>query len=461
MSGINVAWWVGEAMNDETSNVLAVSAGLGSGKTHGVAQWHHYLSFYLNRDAPFSAFMEPSFQKIHDAAIPKFRAVLRDFGLSEHRDFRIIKSPYPKLIYTATGHEIHFLSAETPDKIVAAEYSHASEDESGIIDKEATDNLRGRIRDGRAKRRQFFRSGAPQGITAFAEEFDSETLPGWDTSRFRDHTKDLEVEGTRIRKRRFVAWTDDNPHLPADYIPTLVDTYGHNAALIQAYRYGRFVPFNTGSAYSNYLPQKHDTPDNAPDPMREVVFTWDFNANPLAWVALQRVPFDEFGARVHRWVALHESQENSGQLDDAVVEFAIKHPVADFKATPIRIFGDRTGHAQSHKVSGSDFDAIARLLRELGYRVVEVCATRRVAPEASSVEAVQRLFLNSLLLVSKRCRNLRKSLMGTTWQEGVRKLSKPSGEKITHWSDALKYWAWQETRDETDAPQRKIYGVNK
>ncbi len=457
---IDVAWWVGEAIEDAETSIFAVTAGLGSGKTHGAVQWHHYLSYFINKNAQFSAFMEPTFQKIHDAAIPKFKTVLKSFGLSEGSDYRIIKSPYPKLIYTETKHEVHFLSAEAPEKIIAAEYSHATEDESGIIDKEATDNLRGRLRDTRAVRRQLFRSGAPQGITHFAEKFDSETLPGWDTSIKRDHFKRDTVEGTLIQLRRFICWTDDNPYLPADYIPTLMDTYGHNQAYIDAYRYGRFVPFNTGSAYANYTPIKHDIDNIEASPYRDIIFTWDFNAAPLAWLVIQATPYVEYGERKFSWTVIDEANQGSSNLDEAVVEFAAKFPKAIFKSTPIKLYGDRSGHAPSHKIEGSDYDFIYKTLKELGYQNVEICASRLVALETSSVDAVQRLLLNNLLKICKRARMLKKSLMATTWKPNVRKLDKPAGETWTHWSDALKYWAWQETRSYTAKGSNKVYGTS-
>ena len=428
-----------------------MTAGLGAGKTHGICQWHHHR-VQLNRGVKFSGFVEPTYQKIHDAALPTYKKVLESFGLSEGAHYRVIKSPYPKLIYLTQPHEVHFISGENPEKIVAVEYGFASEDEAGIIPAEATRNLRSRIRDTASQTRQLMRGGAPQGINDFAKEFDSQTLPGWDLTVSRDHRL-LEK-----RYRRFIVWTDDNPFLPPDYTQLLEDTYGHNKNLIRSYRYGEFCALVEGAAYKNYLPQKHDIDDVQPDQHRPIDLTWDFNANPLAWVAIQCFPFTEYGERRMKWVAVHEANQSSGQLDDACVEFAAKFPRALFANVPINLYGDMSGHGSSHKVRGSDYETIARLLRELGYNRVEIRAARSNPPETASVDALDNLFLRSQLYVCKRLRLLRNSLLATTWKEGTRKIDKPAGETWTHHGDAAKYWAHAVGRE--DPNMQKIHGKN-
>lgn len=444
---IDTAWWAVEAMNDTETSVFACTAGLGSGKTHGGIQWHDYR-VRTSGTAPFSGFMEPTYQKIHDAAIPTFRKVFQSYGMLEGVHFDVVKSPHPKIIYKQLNHEILFFTAERPDLLVAVELGFGTEDEAGTVSAEASRNFRLRVRDSRCHARQVMRLGAPQGINHFAEEFDSFVLDGWERPHSRDHYKVSVIENVIVKRRRFICWTDDNPKLPPDYIPNLMDTYGHNPAIIQSYRYGLFTSFTEGLVYSNYLPARNDCEDLAPSPMREIIFTWDFNANPITWTALQKMPFEEWGVREHRWTAIHECQDAGGDLEQAVVEFAQKFPVNTFRTTKIKVYGDRTGHAESHKISGSDFENIERHLRALGYRNIEICAARQVAPEASSVEAVQRLLANSWLLVCRRCKLLRRSFLMTKWKEGQRKIEKPAGETHTHPGDSVKYFAWQIARDE-------------
>ena len=439
------AWWVGEALDDRQSSVFAVTAGMGSGKTDGASDWLHHR-IRENYEVPFYAYMEPTYQKVMDTAIPTMQRVLQRYGRAEDWHYKIVKSPHPKLIYLDERWkpEVHFLSAENPDRIAAVQYGCAVEDEAGVNKGAARRNLRTRLyRQENAKVSQFMIVGAPQGINEFADEFDSETLDGWDISHPRDHILRREVEGTIVQKRRFILHTDDNPFVPRQYIVELQDTYGHNPMLIQSYRYGRFCPLTEKAAYSNYMPQKHDTESFEADPFLDVIMKWDFNYNPLAWVASQGFITD-YPIRQKRYVALHEANEGATNLDDACVEFAFKFPPERFRETPILIYGDRTGHARSHKISGSDFENVRLYLTKLGYKNVFIKAQERVAPESASVEALNKMFFNNAYLVHKRCRMLRRGLLATQWQDGVRKLAKPSGETHTHHPDAVKYWAWQE-----------------
>jgi hypothetical protein len=172
-------------------------------------------------------------------------------------------------------------------------------------------------------------------------------------------------------------------------------------------------------------------------------------------------PFEELGVRTNRWIAVEESDGTGDNLKQTVIrDFAVKHPVSRFRETTIRVFGDRSGHAGSHKMEGSDFDLIKQTLNELGYKNVIIEAWRGVVPEAESADALNRLFYDDLLLINERCTNFRKSLQATTWKPGTRKIDKPSGEKHTHWSDGAKYWAWQITRNFKGERQTKVYGFN-
>lgn len=466
-SEIDAAWWVGAAIADHDTAVFAVTAGLGAGKTHGVCQWH-YDRVLLNHRARFSCFVEPTYQKIHDAAIPTYQKVLGDFGLRNLRDYRIVKSPYPKIIFKRleSQHEVHFISAENPEMIIAVEYAHAAEDESGIISADVSNNVQTRLRDTNAECRQFFRSGAPQGITDFALAFDSDTLEGWDRSVDRDHTKVVIIEGIAIKYRRFQVWTDDNiANLPRDYIAkNIMAPFGHNPNYIQAYRYGKFVALVQGVVYSNYLPQKHDVDDIPADRYQTIYIDLDFNAEPLAWVASQILPVEVFSPtgrkRMFQNFYLQEANQGHGQLDDAAIEFEEKFPSSRYGNTPIKLYGDRSGHARSHKIHGSDFEAFEGYLKELGFKNVEICAAREVAPEAASADALNKLFLNGRAVVCRGCTNLRRSLQATNWKNGTRKIEKKQGETHTHHSDAVKYRAWQELREWKGDDIKTIYGKN-
>lgn len=434
---VDIQWWVNEIINDTETRVFAVTAGLGSGKTHGLCQAHYHLTCE-NEGSPFSAFMMPIYQKIFDAAIPTFQKVFSQIGFTEGVEYKIIKSPYPKLVYPETKQEVHFISANRPESIVAVEYSHAGVSEAGAIKYDAFQLLRTRIRDKRAKRRQTILEGVTQGVDNwYAELFDFNPETGWVEFAKRDY---VNIE-RRFRRFRLTTY-DNQKYLPDDYIANLLDIYRNQPNYIQAWIFGFFVALIEGNVYSNYNPALHDIKDIEPSPFLDVDLTFDFNATPMSWLAIQEVPYIEAGNRYVRDVAVHEISDGISQLDDSIVDFSQKFPVAEFAQTQINVYGDSTGHHQSHKRGVSDYEFIKTYLNQLGYMNVEIHALKYNPKETASVEALNSLFLNDLHYVCKRCYKYKRSLAGTRWQEGLRKIDKPPGETITHMGDASKYRAF-------------------
>lgn len=435
--------WVQKAIDDTKTNVFGISAGLGSGKTHGACDWHDDR-VALNAKSQFSAFMMPIYQKIHDAAIPTFRKVYDERKTVEGQDYWVVKTPFPKIVFP-TGQEIHFISGNRPERIVAVEYSHLTVSEAGATDKDALRNARSRVRDNRAVALQSMFEGAPQGITYFAELFDSDSQQGWKTIGRRDYLKEVigAETGYVTRYRRFRLTSYDNSRfLAPDYIPQLFDIYGANINYVRAWIYGFFCPLVEGNCYANYRPGAHDIENVEADPHLEIYLTYDFNSDPLAWISNQRRAFYEYEDRIHRMVAVHNSDMGATNLEQSVVEFAAKHPVNTFRRTPIKLYGDSSGYAESHKTRVNDYETLKHYLKELGYLDIEICAVRHNPSETVSVDALNKWFLGDYHYICKRCENYRRSLIATRWKEGTKKIDKPAGEKWTHWGDAQKYLAY-------------------
>lgn len=438
---IKLQWWVKEAIADTTTNRFGCSAGLGSGKSHGSAQWFHKRCLQNHKSA-YSAVMMPTFQKIWDAAVPTIKKVYDSLGMVEDVHYKVIKQPFPKIVLLPIKHEIHLVSANNPDRIVAVEYSHAWISEAGILKAEAIDNLCDRVRCPQSTIRQIMMEGVPQGYGRFADIFDSEKHPGWYEIESRDYRRKSETPHGDIYYRRFRVSTNDNPFLPPDYIAGLYETYKTRPNYIRAYVHGHFVPLHVGNVYTDYVPEQHDI-----NPIKATVgdpihLTFDFNANPVSWVALQNKHFTEYDKIIPRYVALNECSRGINQLADAVADFQYKFPVSEFGNTEIFIYGDSTGHHNSHKIEHSDYEVIEDLLRKFGYKFTFVRAIKFNPPETVTVEAANSMFRRDELYVCKNCTELKRSLLFTQWKETVKKIDKPSGEDWTHYSDALKYFIY-------------------
>lgn len=427
---------------DTHSNHIAITAGLGSGKTHNAFLWH-ILRCFTNFRSNNSCVVYPTSSEIKGVAIPRMDETLEELGFRNGKDFESFTSPADAktILYFLNGHTIRYLSGDKPKRFRAFEYSHALVDECGDLKDEVFTLLPTRVRCKKAVVRQILWIGAPQGINKFADMFDSDTLPGWVKDARADHSKvDIDKEsGRAIRYRRIRLSSDDNPYLPGDYIPTMMARIGHNKNLVKSYRHGYFCPLFEGTAYGDYNPDLHDIDDVQPDPHLEIPLTFDFNANPLSWISLQYVRCED-GKK--RWATVHEADDDITQLDEAAVDFAIKHPVELFRDTLISIYGDSSGHAKSHKVSETDYEALAKHLRAIGYKRVEVRALRYNPKETLTVEAVNNNFSRDELRISRRCNKLKRSFQMTCWKKSERKIDKPSGEDWTHASDAFKYFVF-------------------
>ena len=448
-------WYTCELLKDQSSSLVLLTGGLGSGKTHTECIKHLDLCA-INSNSPISVFFEPTYPKIFDTAIPTFRKVASDLGYLESVHYKIKPGhPYPRIQLITSGQEIQLRSAENPDSIVGFEASHASCDEVAAWKKASFLNVQSRVRCPKANLWQTVAAGAPQGLTWLAEDYDSDTLPGW------EYVNGFNRNAINKKKsvRRLTLWTDENPFIPRAYLRSLQNIYGHNANLIKAYRYGIFCAMVEGCVFAAYLPARHDLEDRDPDPLLEINLTFDFNANPLAWVAIQKHNLGQYGSRHFAYIALHEANEGNTQIDDTVVEFAEKHPPRSFKNTKIRLFGDPTGHHGSHKVTGSDFENIYKALKRLGYTNVEICADKSAPAETASADCLNRLFVDNLLFICKRCTMLRRGLMATTCNKGEKKIEKKAGETHTHHPDSVKYWAWKETREFTKYQLTRSWGT--
>jgi hypothetical protein len=432
---VDLAWWVAEALKDRQARVFGLSAGLGSGKTHGFCQWHLQLVIE-NARAPFSYFCLPTYQKIQDTGIPSYRKVLDEVGLLQGKHFEVFKSPYPKIVFKKTGQEVHFVSASNPERMVGVEYSHGGISEAGTTDEEAFKRLRQRTRHPAAVIRQHFIEGVPEGINWFAEYFDDQGNPEWGETEERDYWNEARLF------RRFRATTFDNPYLPAEYAAIIEDDYRASPAHIQSYLYGIFTELCSGGCYTNYKPTKHVIDDREPTPHKEIYLTLDFNANPMSWISCQKEWVEDWDSRKEQMVAFHVADMGSATLEDAAVEFAAKHRVELFRHTPIRIYGDSSGHAASHKSKFTDYQALKHYLEELGYQHVTIEALKFNPLETQSVDALNRWFLDDYFFICRRCKVLQKSLIATKWKEGTKKIDKPNGETWTHPSDAAKYLAF-------------------
>lgn len=436
-------WWVQEIINDNTSHRIGVHAGYNSGKTFGA--WDIVLDRMKSSPRVKTwCWTEPIYKLIKSIAIPKFEDVAQFYGLKEKRDYNILKGDTLYIDFPKRKQRILLFSCEKPDNLVGFDAMFCVRDEAGLCKKESRQRLGSRLRDTKgAYRPQLLDVGTPEGITDFADQYD-ETQEGWHEQDIRDYIKIIENHKTGLDTimRSFRVMTMDNKYATAEYVNSIYTDYGFNENYIRSYIYGFFTPFVEGLACPSFNPKIHILEQEIkPDPYKPICLTFDFNANPVSWLAIQEhsveVALREF-EKGH--VILDESEIGYGLLQDSLTEFEVKFPPALFGNTEILIYGDRSGYAGHHQAAVDAYKDIKQELDKRGYKYVTIKAPRAVTSEATAIEATNKIFYDNKLWINPHCKQIVKSLLSVVLKDNERKILKPTKDTITHKYDALKYW---------------------
>lgn len=455
---VGVPFWVADCLTDLTPEKTFLIAGaLGSGKTTGAAiitldRW------LLNRDSLLTWIVAPTFTRAEQIVLPALRQVMSDFyGMTDGNEYRIAGGKFLKLTLKGYPHEIHILSGERPDLFVGANISFFWVTEPGLMKREVYEKLNARLRCPKAVVRQSILEGSPEGMSgngAWWYEVCQVDGTGYDR------------DDTARNKRRFTLETRMNRHLqpsPEVYLKRLQEVYAYDPSKLRSYTLGEFVPFTKGTAYFEFVESRNVVPNIDPDPALTVQLSFDFNI-VVAFVALQRrhTQAHYYAPRRMQDVAIHESSgEARGGLMDAVAEFAVKFPVADFRNTLIQIDGDASGWARSHKIQGSDYERIEQYLRALGYQRIEVVAPRQNPLVRQRLELTAALMAYEQHTVCARCTRLITGYVKTTLKENSWELVKDANDQHTHWPDAAGYYLYRanKDRDIVNPNARPVLGI--
>lgn len=447
-------WWVGHLLQDTATEKFFITGGLGSGKSYGTAIKFHDL-VALNSEAKFCWAVAPTHSKVQDILIPTYQEVLFNcYGLMPDKHYRLYLSKPSRIEWIGfKAPTVVFHSADRPELMVGTNISHWMVTEAGLVFETPIvyEKLESRARDNKARCIQGIAEGTPEGFNHFAELANAKEYQ-WRKKWMATHDAQ--------RFKRINIWTEWNKHLPAGYVDRLKRAYAWNPIKLKSYLYGEFASFTEAACYTN-LHAANVRDDLEIDPYLPIVFAWDFNYTPLAWVAWQEQPYKKKnGARGKKIRVIAESDGKSNATDDAVLEFLRKVPPVRFSKTPIRIDGDRSGHSGSHKIRGSDYDIIKSYMTKY-YEHVSVIARKEVTPIRASAEQTNKLLLYEVLEVASNCKNTLMSLEKTRYKQGTTDIEKPSDERHTHWQEALRVSLFNHTRDwDLTSDNSPILGLN-
>jgi len=335
-------------VEDQTTEIIGLSAGYGAGKTRSLVAKAVVLSA-LNQGF-IGCVMEPTGPLIRDIWQTDFESFLEQYDIP----YTFRASPLPEYVLHLPGGDTKILcrSFENWSRIIGLNLAWVLADEidtvTPSIAEKAFPKILGRLRSGNV--RQFGAASTPEGFRWMWNTFGTEQA---------QQRKDRKL----IRMR-----TADNPHLPQDFIERLQANY--DPSLLQAYLEGQFCNLTTGQVYDRFDRAKHvttDIPDVSGEPLRIGV---DFNIGNMSAV---------IGVRLGSKLLLID--EISGAHDTDAMAQEIRRRFPD---QTIYMYPDASGGNRSTNASRTDI----QILETYGFSNQSPKANPPVRDRVHSVQAL-------------------------------------------------------------------------
>jgi PBSX family phage terminase large subunit len=387
-------------VDDEDSQILAISAGYGAGKTRSLAA--KVVSLAIANQGYVGCVMEPTGPLIRDIWLNDFDNFLEAYEIPH--TFR--SSPLPEyLLHLPQGDtKILCRSFENYQRIIGLNLAFCVADEVDVVNYSITSKafpkILGRLRSGVV--RQFAAASTPEGFKWLYNEFGSPDAL------------------TRTDRKLIKMKTTDNPHLPDDFVERLKANY--DPSLLKAYLDGEFVNLNTGQVYDRFDREKHviDSVDTGHEPLHVGV---DFNVGNMSAV---------IGVRLNDKLMIID--EVSGSHDTDTLAQEIKRRYADRR---IYVYPDASGGNRSTNAAQTDI----QILETYGFSNQ---SGRSNPPVRDRVASVQALLENGKgqirLQVTKNCKRTIECLELQSYTE---KGEPDKDAGYDHMNDALGYTVWR------------------
>ena len=389
-------------VEDQTTQIIGLSAGYGAGKTRALAAKSVILAFA--NQGFIGCVMEPTGPLVRDIWQNDFEAFLEGYEIP----YTFRASPLPEYVLHLPGGDTKILcrSFENWSRIIGLNLAWVLADEidtvTPSIASKAFPKILGRLRSGNV--RQFGAASTPEGFR-------------WMWSTFGSEEAQKREDRKLIRMR-----SADNPYLPQDFIERLQANY--DPSLLQAYLEGQFCNLTTGQVYDRFSRAKHvvsDMPNTDEEPLRIGV---DFNVGQMSAV---------IAVRLGKQLLLID--EVSGAHDTDALAQEIR---ARFPDRRIYVYPDASGGSRSTNASRTDI----QILESYGFSNQSPKSNPAVRDRVASVQAVLENGKGEVRLqVAKHCKRTIECLELQSYTERGEP-DKDAG--YDHMNDALGYLVWRE-----------------
>ncbi len=387
---------------DNQTEIVGLSAGYGAGKTRSLCAMA--LKLAAQNIGYIGAILEPTGPLIRDIWQTDFDQFLEHYEIP----YSFRASPLPEYVIHLKEGDCKLLcrSFENWSRIIGLNLAFCLADEIDVVNpticEKAFPKILGRLRAG--NKRQFCAASTPEGFRWLYQTF------GTDEAKER-------TDRQLIKMR-----TQDNPHLPNDFIERMEANY--DPSMLQAYLNGEFINLTTGQVYDRFTREQNVTnvmPEIGLEPLR---IGLDFNIGNMNCV---------IGIIQDQKLLIFD--EISGVHDTDSLAQTIK---ARYPMNKIYIYPDASGGNRSTNASQTDIEILA------GYGFSNQ-SPRSNPPVRDRVASVQALLCNgkgeSRLQIHASCRKLIESMELQSYNEKGEP-DKDSG--YDHMADALGYCIWRE-----------------
>ena len=335
-------------VEDQTTEIIGLSAGYGAGKTRSLAS--KAVALAVANQGFIGIVMEPTGPLIRDIWQNDFDDFLEAYDIP----YSFRASPLAEYVLHLPGGDTKILcrSFENWTRCIGINAAWCLADEIDTVPpsiaNKAFPKILGRLRAGNV--RQFAAASTPEGFRWMWNTFGTEEAK---------QRKDRKL----IRMR-----TADNPHLPQDFIERLQANY--DPSLLKAYLEGQFCNLTTGQVYDRFDRVKHvitDIPDVSNEPLRVGV---DFNIGNMSAV---------IGVRLGNKLLLID--EISGAHDTDAMAQQIQQRAEGRK---VYVYPDASGGNRSTNASRTDI----QILETYGFSNQSPKANPPIRDRVASVQAL-------------------------------------------------------------------------
>lgn len=391
-----------EFFDNSNTEILGLSAGYGAGKTRALCAVCVKLAA-LNVGFT-GAVMEPTGSLIRDIWQNDFEQFLEYYEIP----YSYRASPLPEYILHLPDGDTKILcrSFENWSRIIGLNLAFVLADEIDTVAPSVCDRafpkILGRLRSGNV--RQFCAASTPEGFR-------------WMWNTFGSEAAQERSDRKLIRMR-----TQDNPHLPEDFIERMQANY--DPSMLQAYLNGEFTNLTTGQVYDRFVREDNivDTiPSIQMEPLRIGV---DFNIGNMSAV---------IGIKLGEKLLIIDEIVSAHDTDALAQEIQRRYPT-----NKIYVYPDASGGNRSTNAAKTDI----QILESYGFTNLSAKSNPAIRDRVS---AVQGLLCNGKgqvrLQINASCKRMIECLELQSYTD---KGEPDKDAGYDHMNDALGYLVWRE-----------------